>query len=63
VAAWRESRASIDEGISPDVVLVGIGDNLMLEVMAAAQILRNEMPELFLLYASKMIMRQESVAE
>ncbi len=38
--------ASIDAGISPDVVLVGIGDNPMLEVMAAAQILRDEMPEL-----------------
>ncbi len=38
--------ASIDEGVNPDVVLVGIGDNPTLEVMAAAHILRNEMPEL-----------------
>ncbi len=38
--------ASIDEGINPDVVLVGIGDTPTLEVMAAAHILRNEMPEL-----------------
>ena len=38
--------ASIDDGVNPDVVLVGIGDNPTLEVMAAAHILRNEMPEL-----------------
>ncbi len=38
--------ASIDEGMNPDVVLVGIGDNPTLEVMAAAHILRTEMPEL-----------------
>ncbi len=38
--------ASIDEGVNPDVVLVGIGDIPTLEVMAAAQILREEMPEL-----------------
>jgi xylulose-5-phosphate/fructose-6-phosphate phosphoketolase len=38
--------ASTDGGINPDVVLVGIGDNPTLEVMAAAQILRDEMPEL-----------------
>jgi len=38
--------ASIDDGVNPDVVLVGIGDNPTLEVMAAAQILREEMPEL-----------------
>lgn len=38
--------ASTDGGINPDVVLVGIGDNLTLEVMAAAQILRQELPEL-----------------
>ena len=41
---WR--WASIDEGIDPDVVLVGIGDNPTLEVMAATQILRDELPEL-----------------
>lgn len=38
--------ASTDEGINPDVVLVGIGDRSTLEVMAATQILRDEMPEL-----------------
>jgi xylulose-5-phosphate/fructose-6-phosphate phosphoketolase len=38
--------ASIDDGVDPDVVMVGIGDCPMLEVMAAAQILRNELPEL-----------------
>ncbi|MEQ8999922.1 MAG: phosphoketolase family protein [Coleofasciculus sp. B1-GNL1-01] len=38
--------ASTDDGVDPDVVLVGIGDCPMLEVMAAAQILRNELPEL-----------------
>src|SRR5258708_39875567 len=38
--------ASIDDGVNPDVVLLGIGDNPTLEVMAAAHILRNEMPEL-----------------
>ena len=41
---WR--WASTEEGVDPDVVLVGIGDTLTLEVMAAAYILRNEMPEL-----------------
>jgi xylulose-5-phosphate/fructose-6-phosphate phosphoketolase len=38
--------ASTDDGVDPDVVLVGIGDSPTLEVMAAAHILRNEMPEL-----------------
>ena len=38
--------ASIDQGIEPDVVLVGIGDNPTLEVMAATQILHDELPEL-----------------
>jgi len=38
--------ASSDDGVNPDVVLVGIGDNPMLEVMAAAQILRDEMPQM-----------------
>jgi len=38
--------ASTDDGVDPDVVLVGIGDCPMLEVMAAAQILKNELPEL-----------------
>ncbi|MCP5469731.1 MAG: phosphoketolase family protein [Chlamydiales bacterium] len=38
--------ASTDEGVDPDVVLCGIGDNPHLEVMAAAQILRQEFPHL-----------------
>lgn len=38
--------ASTEEGINPDVVLVGIGDHPTLEVMAATQILRLELPEL-----------------
>lgn len=38
--------ASTDDGIDPDVVLVGIGDNPTLEVMAASQLLREELPEL-----------------
>jgi xylulose-5-phosphate/fructose-6-phosphate phosphoketolase len=38
--------ASIDDGINPDVMLVGIGDSPTLEVMAAAHILRSELPEL-----------------
>ncbi len=43
-SVWR--WASTDEGVDPDVVLVGIGDNPTLEVMAAAHILRTEIPEL-----------------
>jgi len=38
--------ASTDGGVNPDVVLVGIGDNPTLEIMAATQILRDELPEL-----------------
>ncbi|GAC1458001.1 MAG: phosphoketolase family protein [Chamaesiphon sp.] len=38
--------ASIDDGVNPDVVLVGIGDSPTVEVMAAAHILRSELPEL-----------------
>ena len=38
--------ASTDEGLDPDVVLVGIGDVVTVEVMAAADILRRELPEL-----------------
>lgn len=41
---WR--WASIDDGIDPDVVLVGIGDTVTLEIMAAASILRHELPDL-----------------
>jgi xylulose-5-phosphate/fructose-6-phosphate phosphoketolase len=38
--------ASTGDGIEPDVVLVGIGDVMMTEVLAAVDILRNEVPEL-----------------
>jgi xylulose-5-phosphate/fructose-6-phosphate phosphoketolase len=38
--------ASIDDGVDPDVVLVGIGDNPTLEVLAAASLLRKDLPEL-----------------
>jgi len=41
---WR--WASTDDGVNPDVVLVGIGDTPTLEVMAAAHMLRAELPEL-----------------
>lgn len=43
-SVWR--WASIDDGIDPDIVLVGIGDVPMVEVLAAAHILRSEIPEL-----------------
>lgn len=43
-SVWR--WASTEDGINPDVVLVGIGDNPTLEVMAATQILHRELPEL-----------------
>lgn len=43
-SVWK--WASTEEGVNPDVVLVGIGDIPHLEVMAAAQILRQELPEL-----------------
>ncbi len=36
----------VDDGVNPDVVLVGIGDNPTLEVMAAASLLRQDFPEL-----------------
>lgn len=38
--------ASIDDGIDPDVVMVGFSDILTVEVLAAAQLLREEMPSL-----------------
>lgn len=38
--------ASTDEGADPDIVLVGLGDDMMLEVMAAAQMLHEEIPKL-----------------
>lgn len=37
--------ASTNNGEDPELVLAGCGNNLMLEVMAAAQILREEAPE------------------
>jgi xylulose-5-phosphate/fructose-6-phosphate phosphoketolase len=37
---------STDEGLNPDVVLVGVGSELMFEVIYAAAILRKRMPEL-----------------
>ena len=40
------SWASTDDGVRPDVVLVGIGDNPTIEVMAAAHMLRSDLPEL-----------------
>jgi hypothetical protein len=41
---WR--WASVDDGVNPDVTLVGIGDNPTLEVLAAAHSLRQDAPEL-----------------
>lgn len=41
---WR--FCSTDEGLDPDVVLVGIGTELTFEVVAAAAILRQRCPEL-----------------
>ncbi|HEY1352783.1 MAG TPA: phosphoketolase family protein [Ktedonobacteraceae bacterium] len=38
--------ASTDAGVRPDVVLVGIGDNPTIEVMAAVHMLRTDLPEL-----------------
>lgn len=43
-SVWR--WASTEDGINPDIVFVGIGDVPHLEVMAAAHILRKELPEL-----------------
>jgi len=43
-SVWR--FASTDEGLDPDVVLVGIGAELTLEVMAAASLLKAKVPEL-----------------
>lgn len=42
-SVWK--WASTDDGIDPDIVLVGIGDTSTVEVMAAAHILRKEHPE------------------
>ncbi|KAL1985500.1 hypothetical protein VTN96DRAFT_7830 [Rasamsonia emersonii] len=43
-SVWK--FASTDEGLDPDVVLVGIGTELMFEVIYAAAILRQRVPEL-----------------
>jgi xylulose-5-phosphate/fructose-6-phosphate phosphoketolase len=43
-SVWK--FASTDEGIDPDVVLVGIGTELTFEVIKAAAILRQRIPEL-----------------
>jgi len=43
-SVWK--FASTDEGVNPDVVLVGIGVELTFEVIAAAALLRRELPEL-----------------
>lgn len=37
---------SIDSGVNPDVILVGIGVELTQEVIAAAGILRRDLPSL-----------------
>ena len=37
---------SVDEGVDPDVVLVGIGVEVTFEVIAAAAILRKRLPSL-----------------
>lgn len=44
VSIWK--WASTEDGIDPDVVLVGLGDDMTLEVLAAAQLLREEIPQL-----------------
>ncbi|MFI0434476.1 MAG: phosphoketolase [Parachlamydiaceae bacterium] len=38
--------ASVEDGVDPDVVMVGFSDILMVEVLAAAQLLREEVPSL-----------------
>ncbi|GJE94524.1 phosphoketolase family protein [Phanerochaete sordida] len=43
-SVWR--FASVDEGVRPDVVLVGIGVEVTFEVIAAAALLRKLIPEL-----------------
>lgn len=43
-SVWK--FASVEEGMNPDVVLVGIGAELTLEVIAAAELLRQKSPEL-----------------
>jgi xylulose-5-phosphate/fructose-6-phosphate phosphoketolase len=43
-SVWK--FASTDDGVDPDVVLVGIGAELTFEVIAAADLLRQKVPEL-----------------
>jgi xylulose-5-phosphate/fructose-6-phosphate phosphoketolase len=43
-SVWK--FASVDDGVSPDVVLVGIGVEVTFEVIAAAALLRKHVPEL-----------------
>ncbi|KAI5989622.1 XFP N-terminal domain-containing protein [Pisolithus orientalis] len=43
-SVWK--FASVDEGVDPDVVLVGIGTEVTFEVVAAAALLRKEVPDL-----------------
>ncbi|KAJ7284572.1 phosphoketolase [Mycena rebaudengoi] len=43
-SVWK--FASVDDGINPDVVLVGIGVEVTFEVIAAAALLRKQVPEL-----------------
>ena len=44
LSVWK--FASTDEGLDPDVVIVGIGTELTFEVIAAADLLRQKVPEL-----------------
>ena len=43
-SVWK--FASVDEGLNPDVVIVGIGSELTFEVIAAAYLLKKKVPEL-----------------
>ena len=43
-SVWK--FASVDDGLNPDVVIVGIGSELTFEVIAAAYLLKNKVPEL-----------------
>ncbi|KAJ7086142.1 phosphoketolase [Mycena belliarum] len=43
-SVWK--FASVDDGVNPDVVLVGIGVEVTFEVIAAAALLRKHVPEL-----------------
>ncbi|KAJ6466552.1 XFP C-terminal domain-containing protein [Mycena vitilis] len=43
-SVWKST--SVDEGVDPDIVLVGIGVEVTFEVIAAAALLRKHVPEL-----------------